>query len=156
MMKKKRGTVFLFLFLIASALSLSGCASVSTAPLPPTLNIVSPSPDLPPEIAAFSGVWEGQWVNMLDTILVVEKINTETAEIIYSTGEREMCCQAIYVYITARVIPGPAIEWTNKKGYRFVFKMNKDLNSIDAFIEDRSTGSKWWRAHLTRMKSKQQ
>ncbi len=153
-MKKHGGIAFLFLFLVSSALGVSGCASVSTAPLPPTLNIVPPLPDVPPEIAAFSGVWEGKWVSTLDTILVVEKINTETAEIIFSTGAWGICCKPEYFYITARVIPGPAIEWINKKGYRFVYKINKDLNSIDASMEEKSTGSKAWWAHLTRMKSK--
>ena len=149
MMKKHRGIVSLFLFFIF--FSISGCASTYTAPLPATLNITPPSPDVPPEIAAFSGMWEGKWVGALYTILVVEKINTETAEVIYSTGEW-MCCKAGYIYVTAKVLPGPTIEWINPEGNRFFYNMNDDLNSISGFIEEKSTGSKWWNAYMTRIK----
>ncbi len=130
-----------------------GCAS--TAPLPETLNIVPPAGDVPPEIAAFSGVWEGMWISAFDTVLVVEKIDIDNAEVILSIGKGVNCpaCES-YWYQTGKVRPGPAIEWVTPDGDRFIFKMNKDLKSISAVLEEKSTGSKYFKAHLTRRKSR--
>ncbi len=150
MMKKRRGIVSLFLFLVFLALGISSCAS--TVLLPATLNIVPPSADVSPEIAAFSGMWEGKLNGMVDTILVVEKINTETAEVIISMGEW-MGFKPRYFYATAKVLHGPTIEWINKKGNKFVYKMNKDLKSISGFLEVKKTGGKF-QIYMNRRKSK--
>jgi|KBSSwiStaDraftv2_1062776.scaffolds.fasta_scaffold230011_2 hypothetical protein len=48
--------------IIATVGLLVGCGSVSTAyaaPLPDRYTVVPPAPDLPPRIAALSGVWGG-------------------------------------------------------------------------------------------------
>jgi len=47
---------------------------------------VKPIPDLPKEIAAFSGIWYGIWDNGRPTTLVVQKIKPPKAEVIYSWG----------------------------------------------------------------------
>jgi hypothetical protein len=71
-----------------------------TPPLPPeaNANIISPSPDLPKEIAAFSGKWVGRTAisgaytgggggkNTEEVILVVEEIDYTKARIIYAWG----------------------------------------------------------------------
>ena len=67
-------------------------------PLPDDINIVPPSSDLPQEIAAFSGKWEGNWDKTLDAILIVEEIGPEKAKIIYAWGD--------------------APEWNTKKGFK--------------------------------------
>jgi hypothetical protein len=56
-------------------------------PLPLLVRITPPSPDLPKEIAGFSGTWHGTWDNGRKTTLVVEKIQPPTAIAIYSWGE---------------------------------------------------------------------
>ncbi len=150
-MKKIRRSILFFLL----ALTISGCAS--TAPLPVTLNIVTPLPDVPLEIAAFSGIWEGKWNSALDTILVVERIDTQKAEIIISLGDAGgyfIQPQNTYFYVTAPVIPGPVIEWTNANGNKFTFKMDKDLNKVIGFFEEKTTGSKARVAYMTRRKVK--
>ena len=129
---------------------LIGCAI--KAPLPSTLNIVPPSSDIPAEIASFSGVWEGRWNGWNDTILVVERIDNEIAEVILSFKQNQDL-NSSYYYAIAKVIPGPAIEWTIPHGYKFVFQMDKGLNKIKGFQEEKSTGSKQW-CYLTRRKSK--
>jgi hypothetical protein len=131
------------------ALIFIGCAS--TAPLPTTLNIVPPTSDIQKEIAAFSGVWEGKMESAVDTILVVEKINTDTAEVIISFGEW-IGVENRYMYATAKVLSGPSIEWINSRGNRVVYQMNKDLKSINGFIEEKSTGARF-RIYMTRSKS---
>jgi hypothetical protein len=130
-----------FIVLILIGLSLIGCAT--TAPLPATLNIVPPAQDVAPEIAAFSGIWEGKWKGQLDSILVVEKINTETAEVILSIG-KWFNVKSWYSYSTAKVLPGSAIEWTNPKGDKFIFTMDKGLNKIYGTLVEKKTGANFW------------
>ena len=119
-------------------LNISGCAS--TAPLPATLNIVPPSPDLSPEIAAFSGIWEGQWRGFQDTILVVEKIDNNKAEVILSYGMTEGF-EARYFYKTAEVSDGPVIRWTDPSGDQMIFKIDKDLDKIHGAFTEKKTGA---------------
>ncbi|MBU3901644.1 hypothetical protein KJ590_01620 [Patescibacteria group bacterium] len=68
----------------------SGCATISgggfQTPLPPTLKIVSPSPDVPPQIAAYSGIWEGTWDIGLNVTIVIEQITMDEVIAIYSNG----------------------------------------------------------------------
>lgn len=100
----------LFLSFLIIFLELLGCAASSRPPLPATINIQTPSPDTPPEIAAFLGRWEGKWSNNQNTIIIIEKIDNQKAELIYSTGNY-LKWVGSYYYYTASVLPGPMIEW---------------------------------------------
>jgi putative ABC transport system substrate-binding protein len=55
-----------------------------TVPGPPEVTITPPAADLPPELAAYSGTWEGAWHNVLQSRLVVEKIDAESARVVYA------------------------------------------------------------------------
>lgn len=57
-------------------------------PLPADLRISSPAPQVPPEVAAFSGRWIGVWGgSTLDHALVVEQINPDlTGVAVYAWG----------------------------------------------------------------------
>ncbi|RJQ44668.1 MAG: hypothetical protein C4538_09855 [Nitrospiraceae bacterium] len=145
---KNRRIILSLSFPLVFALLVLGCAS--TAPLPPTLNIVPPGPDVPPEIAAFTGVWVGMWNSALDTILVVEKINAEQAEIIISFGTGQGF-EARFFYATAKVVPGPAIEWTDNEGSKFTYTMDKATGKIKGSLEEKGTGAKLW-AYMTQKK----
>lgn len=145
-MRKAIGYKYISLVLLLVAIV--GCTSISSAPLPATLNIVHPSPDIPPEIAAFSGIWEGQWIDEQyrhgpDTILVVEKIDTNEAEVIISFGTNVEYKPA-YLYKTAKISAGPVIEWTDPNGDQFVFKMDKEPNKIHGTLILKKTGAKFW------------
>jgi hypothetical protein len=137
-----------FIALILIGLSLIGCAS--TAPLPATLNIVPPAPDVPLEIAAFSGVWEGKWWGYHESILVVEKIDRNKADVIYSLGLAQGF-NPRYSYHTAQVSSGSAIEWTEPNGNKFIFKMDKGLNKIYSMLIEQKTGANYWAYFHRRM-----
>lgn len=63
------------------------CATTSQfTPLPWGVKVISPSIDIPKEIAAFSGIWYGIWDNGRPTTLVVQKIKSPKADVIYSWG----------------------------------------------------------------------
>ncbi len=147
--------ILLLLSCVFLSVSVIGCA----LPLPATLNIVPPSPDVPPEIVAFSGIWEGKWGAIQDTIIVIEKIDTQTAEIIISFGKAEAGIrpQNAYYRITATVLPGPIIEWNIEGGTEndcpctITLNMDKGLNNLTAFHTFERSKTKW-RADLTRRK----
>lgn len=59
---------------------------IQPTPLPETLNIVPPGSDVPAEIAAFSGIWEGIWNNGRSATIAIEEINPPEVIAIYSWG----------------------------------------------------------------------
>ena len=130
-----------FIALILIGLLLIGCAS--TAPLPATLNIVPPSPDVPPEIAAFSGKWEGKWWGFQDAILVVEKIDSKEAELILSYGLAQGF-EPRYSYRTAEVANGPVLKCTAPNGDQLIFKIEQDVNELHGKVIEKKTGANFW------------
>ena len=149
-MVKSCSRAFIFCIFALISILLNGCASTSTAPLPQSLNIVEPSPDIPEEIAAFCGVWKGRWLGLLDTYLVVEEINYNKAKVIYSIGQTYDTPKGGYIYTTADVFPGPTIEWVNNDGNRFIYEMDKSLRKVKAYLIEKATGAKFW-AYLERI-----
>lgn len=152
MIKKiKSLTISICLFLV-----MSGCMAITSPPLPETLQVVPPSPDVPSEIAAFSGIWEGTWSGMKDapTTIVVEKIDKRQAEVLMSFGGS----QPGSAYLTAAVVDGPVLEWNGERfpydqknefgcPCKITFRLNGKSNMI-VFIESSMYKSKL-RADLT-------
>ncbi len=159
-MSKKIILISLFCFFTLS--NITGCLMyLSDPPLPEALNIVPPSPDIPPEIAAFSGVWEGKWGANQATVIVIEKIDSSKAEVIFSLGWGELIKPShVYYRVTAMVLPGPVIEWNiegnppNDCPCKIILKMEKGLKNITAFHSFDRVKTKH-RADLTRRESDQ-
>jgi hypothetical protein len=60
----------------------------ANTPLPDDAKIAIPDSNVPPEIAVFSGIWEGLWENGRQATIVVERIELpDTVYFIYSRGE---------------------------------------------------------------------
>ena len=88
-------------------LILLGCATTPKfTPLPWGVKVVSPSPDLPKNITAFSGIWYGIWDNGRPTTLVVEKIKPPEASVIYSWGPLGKEREGGFNHHTGRIEPG--------------------------------------------------
>lgn len=153
-MKKKTELYFVMaMAAILGILGLASCASMpatwqeaaKTIPLPDDVKIIPPSPDLPKELAAFSGKWFGTWgYGEINTILIVEEINEKEAKGIYGQesfylGAGKMR-EAWYRRFTAKVISGPMnlpeIEFgsPNDITVTVTFSMRKDLNSLEGFF----------------------
>ena len=133
-MKKILLTVVIGLIVIFSAFS-TGFPQV----------IKTPSPELPKEIAAFSGKWKGTWSGVgIHFTLIVTEINMEKAEIIYSTMGSSKGAAASED-ITAKVILGnnPKIQFSRSvHGVRvgigsawYTFEMQKDLKTLKGVAE---------------------
>jgi hypothetical protein len=89
--------------------------------------------NVPKEISAFLGTWEGQWGGSLGSKLVVEKIDTKKAECIYSWDDSPFF-KAGSDRITAQVDEKKStIEWGRSP--KFIFRMAKDFKSIDGTRE---------------------
>lgn len=80
-----RTVTLAFLGLLVSA----STAFADGPPLPPDVLIVAPDPGVPADMANFSGTWSGgKWDDMLDTALVVERIQPSgVARVIYAWGD---------------------------------------------------------------------
>ena len=105
--------------------------------LPPEIEIVAPSNDVRPEIAAFSGKWEGLWDGGCYAVLVVEEIDNQKAKIIYAWGE--MGCEPTgkgFRWYIAKVSEGPPAKIEFGERYlKFTFEMKKDLKTIKGLRE---------------------
>ena len=103
------------------ALALTACATGSAnVPLPQTINIIPPGLDVPPELAAFSGKWEGWWQRGVDAVLIVNYIDSKRAEIIYAWGEDDYT-QKGYIFCTATILKGKntRLRFYGKSGQEF-------------------------------------
>ena len=107
------------------------CAAIAASiPAPPDLRIVAPSPELPGEIAAFSGVWEGRWDGTLESRLAVERIDSGSATVIYSWADSPQGrFKGGWVRVRATVLPGGKLRWGSN--IQFTFEMAKDRMSIE-------------------------
>lgn len=111
--------------------AIAGCATGgmgASLPTPP-VTMTPPAPDLAPELAAFSGTWEGIWDGVLLSRLIVERIDTTSARVVYIwDNQRDFGLQAGWGRYNANVVPPAKIQWGSN--IRFTFTMSKDQMSI--------------------------
>lgn len=64
-------------------------AAQPRVPLPQDVAVEAPGPDVPPELAKFSGVWaNGAWDGVLAHVLVVERVGADgQARVVYAYGD---------------------------------------------------------------------
>ena len=116
-----------------------GYANAAEIPSPAAgVNIKPPAPDLPSNLAAFSGTWEGYWGGILPSRLVVEEIYLDKAIVVYAWGDHPQGrFRGGWTRVTAKVLPGGAIEWGGGERSKFTFTMGKDFKAIDGKREFR-------------------
>ena len=112
-------------------ITLAGCAAQGTMlPSPGDVKITHPSQDLPPELAAFSGIWEGVWDGVLLSRLIVERIDSESARVIYIWDDSPGYFKAGWSRYLAKVFPGGKLEFGSSERM-FIFRMARDRMSIE-------------------------
>jgi hypothetical protein len=57
------------------------------APIPPNLKIEPPDPALPVEIKSLVGKWSGSWDSRWDSLLYIEKVDKDSAQVVFSWGD---------------------------------------------------------------------
>lgn len=119
--------------IFAAAAVFSGARLSSAAPkldvfIPPHPPVVIPGPDVPSGIAALSGAWEGVWSDGDTSVLLVRRIDSETADILlaqnnYGTDNRLPWHQ----WARAKVASAPAIalEW-KREWVSYSFTLSPD------------------------------
>jgi len=109
-----------------------------SVPMPPKIEIIRPPSDLPKEVAAFSGRWEGIWLegtwDSVKSILIVEKINSKEAQGIFA-WEKFGPARADYMRWKSKIITGYRIkiEFSTVGRYgeqKWTFEMEEDLKTI--------------------------
>lgn len=103
--------------------------------LPQKIEVVPPAKDLPQQTAAFSYRWEGVWGDIsLPVVLIVEKIDSATANVIYCCGRSTYTNKPDYYCYKAKVIPGEKtkIEFISvgRSSIKFTFEMGEDLKTL--------------------------
>ena len=87
-------------------------------PLPPKIEIIRPPSDLPKEVDAFSGRWEGIWYEGIRegvrSILIVEKINSTEAQGIYG-WEKYGNFKADYIRWKSKILCSTGRCWCAKR-----------------------------------------
>lgn len=116
---------------VVLALMLAGCAAqAATIPGPPEVKITPPAAGLAPEVAAFSGIWEGAWDGTLPSRLGVESIDAESARVVYAWADHPQGrFKGGWTRARAKVLPGGKLQWGSE--VKFTFEMTKDRMSIE-------------------------
>src|SRR5262249_16217281 len=107
-------------------------APAAAIPRPPEVHVTPPSADLPREVAAFSGTWEGVWNNVISSRLVVEDIHADSARVVYAWADSPQGrFPGGWMRVDAQVLPGGKLQWQSKEsGATFTFTMAKDRMSL--------------------------
>lgn len=143
MMDKK--ACILAILVIFGLAACAGMQSGTTGPyLPNDIKIIPPSPDLPKNIAAFSGKWVGRWGGGgIEMILVVEEIHDTWAQVVYSRGN-DPDTVAGHFRVRCKVISDPkpniVVERDQVKSKGDLYFEVKDSNTLEGF-----TTSQWGR-----------
>ena len=125
-MLPRLGSVLGMLLLVA------GCAATGSVSLPgpSDVTIVPPASSLPPQLKAFSGVWEGVWDGQLASRLTVESIENDSARVIYAWDDQPPYFKAGWGRYRAKVSPEGKLEFGSSQT-RFTFRMSQDLSKIE-------------------------
>lgn len=117
---------------LVTLLTYTTTASAQAPALPSDLKIVPPTADVPKHAAAFSGTWSGIWGGHLDHILVVEKIEGTTVQIVYSWGVAPAwnIRQPGYSRVTATIGPDGVLQATLRNGAEVTYKLSSDQKSL--------------------------
>ena len=139
-MNRLRSTITIGVLLGCIASFIIACAS--TARLPENINIIPPSPDLPSEIAAFSGFWKGKWSGYQEIIIIVETINLKKARVIISHGMIEGY-ESRYFYRSFKVEDGPVLRIVYPNGDQMSLRLDENINILHSTFIENKTGAKW-------------
>jgi hypothetical protein len=101
------------------------------------VQITAPARGLAPLLAAFSGIWEGRWIGSggstygtLPARLIVEKINTSSAQVVYIYGAQPGRFKAGWGRRQATVLPVGEIRFGGNGGPVLTFTMSQDRRTV--------------------------
>ena len=110
-------------------------------PLPDDIQIIQPDDDTEMNIAATSGIWYGKWDFTLPSRLVIEKINGNNAEIIYSHGDIPNFLQKGWMRKTATIDSAGWLKFNDGEAI-WKYRYDKNENVITGYFSNGTTKSK--------------
>ena len=102
---------------------------VGVLPMPSGLHVTPPAAGLAPQVAAFSGTWQGRWGGLLPSRLIVERVTTTQAQVVYVWGAFPGYFRAGWQRVDGAITPDYKLQ-LDQGGVRFVFTMSADRKSL--------------------------
>ncbi|MBT6426155.1 MAG: hypothetical protein HOK30_00710 [Rhodospirillaceae bacterium] len=97
--------------------------------LPDDILIIPPKPEVPAELAAWSGIWHGKWGGTLCSSLAIELIEENgNVRFVYSWGRLESSFDPGFMASKGKIVDNE-LGWGSR--VKLLFKMNIDKNIID-------------------------
>jgi beta-aspartyl-peptidase (threonine type) len=111
-----------------SAYFLHGGQNFSDVPLPDDITITPPEDGIEPDRAGFLGIWGGVFGGDMNIVLVVEKIESDSANVIYAMGRHPVSGDGVYRRLTGVFEDGGlhVNEPRELGGYKIVYRLNGD------------------------------
>jgi hypothetical protein len=104
-------------------------AASNRPPVSPDTRIAQPAPEVPAEIAALSGVWEGLGPDDLPIRLIVESIRGHLASVVYTWGDHpEGKFYRGWLRVRATVSPDGKLFWRHPG--EFTFQLSDDWTTL--------------------------
>ena len=107
---------------------LHGGQNFSDVPLPDDMAIELPDDDIESDRAAFSGIWGGVFEGNINHVLVVEKVESNNANVIYAMGRHPVFADAHYRRLNGVFVDG-ALHIKQPYefgGFKIVYRLNTD------------------------------
>lgn len=125
---------------IAGLLGFAGPSSANEAMTIPLMfrefllkdvNVIPPATDLPKELAAFSKTWEGEWPFHTPFLLIVEKIDSRSATVVYTVMPNVRSgtyglSKRLPAQVVVRKNKKPRLEFTSAAGARIIAILNNE------------------------------
>lgn len=143
-----------YVLVAAGVWSLAACETTSSvqlgpgrAPLLDDVGIAQPTDDVPAELAAFVGVWDGRWETRLDSSLAVQRVTAEgEATVTYAWGDSRGNFDAGRVRRAGQIKDGTLYLDRFGNGARARFHM-RDNGMLRATYVD---GARSWKGNFRR------
>jgi hypothetical protein len=104
-------------------------AASNRPPVSPDTRIAQPAPEVPAEIAALSGVWEGLGTDDLPIRLIVESVRGHLASVVYTWGDHpEGKFYRGWLRVRATVSPDGKLFWRHPG--EFTFQLSDDWTTL--------------------------
>lgn len=102
-------------------------------PMPSDVKILVPGPEVPPEIASFSGTWKGKWKSRAPFMYIVEVIEPDGAvTLVYSWAKyRAWSWSSGYERNSGKISEGK-LTFTNKHG-EYTSRIRDDGSMLSKF-----------------------
>ncbi len=122
------GLLFSFFACVPTASNINFRLIEKLAPAFDDIKIIPPNQDVHPALKAFSGWWVGEWDGILPSQLIVEKIERNSATVVYTWGDHPSgSFEKGRLRNNAKILANGKFEFGTTAHFTFEIDMEKDL-----------------------------